>query len=275
MALQSALWPGIGSVWIVGCGNMGGALLRRWLEAGLEPERVTVIDPAPRQIEGVQWVAASPDGSPDCLILGIKPQMLAELAPAIAVHVTAQTTLISILAGTECAALARHFPHARAIIRAMPNLPVMLGKGVTAFFAADADAAAKAAVDGLFAPTGLCEWLTTEDEFHAIIAVSGSGPAFAYRFIGALADGGAGLGLDPAQALRLACATVEGAAAMAATSDADPAELARRVTSPGGTTAAGLAVMDAGGDFLRIVHDTQKATANRSGEMASASRNQA
>ena len=275
MAGQVALWPGSGPIWVIGCGNMGGALLRRWLEVGLDASRVTVIDPAPRQIEGVQWVANLPDGSPDCLILGIKPQMLAELAPAIAVHVTAQTTLISILAGTECAALAKHFPNAGAIIRAMPNLPVMLGKGVTAFFAVHADATAKAAVDGLFAPTGLCEWLASEDDFHAIIAVSGSGPAFAYRFIGALADGGAALGLEPAQALRLACATVEGAAAMASASDADPAELARRVTSPGGTTAAGLAVMDAGGDFTRIISDTQKATADRSAEMATASRNQA
>ncbi len=267
-----ALWPGIGPIWMVGCGNMGGALLRRWLEAGLEANRVTVIDPAPRQIEGVAWVESLPLGSPDCLILGIKPQMLGELAPALSPHITARTSLISILAGSECATLAKHFPHAYAIIRAMPNLPVMLGKGVTAFFSNGAGADAKAAVDSLFAPTGLCEWLSSEEDFHAIIAVSGSGPAFAYRFIGAMADGGAALGLPTDQALRLACATVEGAAAMAAASDADPAELARRVTSPGGTTAAGLAVMDIRGDFARIILDTQNATAERSAEMAKLAR---
>ncbi len=267
-----ALWPGSGPVWMVGCGNMGGALLRRWLEAGLKADRITVVDPAPRQIDEVAWTSALPDGSPDCLILGIKPQMLGELAPAIAAHVGPQTVLISMLAGVECATLAGHFPNARAIIRTMPNLPVILGKGVTAFFADKADAEANAAVDMLFAPTGLCEWLASEEDFHAIIAVSGSGPAFAYRFIGALADGGTALGLSADQALRLACATVEGAAAMAAASDADPTELARRVTSPGGTTAAGLDVMDEGGSFTRIIHDTQKATADRSAEMANASR---
>ncbi len=268
-----ALWPGNGPIWMVGCGNMGGALLRRWLETGLDARRVTVIDPAPRQIDDVAWVASAPQGSPDCLVLGIKPQLLDELAPSLAPHITSQTSLISILAGSECATLADHFPDAGAVIRAMPNLPVMLGKGVTAIFASKADAGTKAAVDALFAPTGLCEWLSSEDDFHAIIAVSGSGPAFAYRFIGALAEGGTALGLSVDQALRLACATVEGAAAMAAASDADPQELARRVTSPGGTTAAGLVVMDEGGDFNRIIRDTQKATASRSAEMANISRN--
>ncbi len=251
---------------------MGGALLRRWIATGLDPRNVTVIDPAPRSIPDVAWLSAPPAGSPDLLVLGVKPQIIDQAAAAYASTVTRSTVILSILAGVECADLAARFPDAHAIIRAMPNLPVAIGKGVTALFSKDADALTRESVDALFAPTGHTEWLAAEDQFHAVIAVSGSGPAFAYRFIGALADGGAALGLPAEQALRLARATVEGAAALCTASGEDPVELAAQVTSPNGTTAAGLATLDEGGNFAALIAATQAATAKRSETLAVAAK---
>ena len=260
------------TIWIIGCGNMGGALLRRWLATGLDPHQVTVIDPAPRSIPNVNWRATLPAGSPDMLLLGIKPQIIDQAAAAYAQAVTGKTVIISILAGVECADLAVRFPAAKAIVRTMPNLPVSIGKGVTGLFSDNANSETRSAIDALFAPTGHAEWLTSEDQFHAVIAVSGSGPAFAYRFIAALADGGAALGLPADQALRLARATVEGAAALCIASGEDPAELTRQVTSPGGTTAAGLATLDEGGTFAALIAATQVATARRSETLAAAAK---
>ncbi len=261
------VWPGTGPVWVMGCGNMGGALLRRWLECGLKRERVCVIDPAPAQITGVCWQADFPGGTPDLLILGIKPQMFDELAPGVTTHIGPNSVVVSMLAGIDCARLRQAFPLAKAVVRTMPNLPVLLGKGVTALYS---PAGPCADAEALFAPTGLVEWLNDEEHFHALTAVSGSGPAFVYRFIGALADGGTALGLPADQALRLARATVEGAAALSIAAGDDPAELAQRVTSPGGTTAEGLAVLDKGGEFVRIIAETQAATARRSQELGKA-----
>lgn len=260
--------------WVIGCGNMGGALLSRWLETGLDPAVVTVIDPAPRQIEGVRWLSAIPTGeaAPDTLMLSIKPQMLAELAPGFAGSVASKTVLVSILAGVDCATLATHFPSAGAIVRAMPNLPVRLGKGATGLFLSGGDDNTRARIDALFAPTGLVEWLDDEDLFHPLTAVSGSGPAFVYRFAEAMARAGVQLGLTQEQSLRLALATIEGAGAMAKSADVDPAELARRVASPGGTTARGLSVLDQDDAILHLIQNTLTATDARSREMGNEAR---
>ena len=266
------LWPGTGSVWVMGCGNMGGALLRRWLDCGLEAGRVTVIDPAPASIAGIHWVAGIPDGTPDLLLLGVKPQMLGTAAPALTARIGPATTLVSILAGVECSSLRAAFPGAGTIVRAMPNLPAVLGKGVTGLFSPDADSGVRDSITTLFLATGAAEWLVDEAQFHAVTALSGSGPAFAYRFIAALAEGGVALGLPAEQSLRLAQAMVEGAAALSIASDASPAELARQVTSPGGTTAAGLAVLDEDGAFLARIKATLAATAQRSEELAAATK---
>lgn len=260
-----ALWPGTGPVWIVGCGNMGGALLRRWLAAGLEPSRVTVIDPAPRRVDGVAWLTEPPEGSPSLMVLGIKPQLLDEAAALYGNSATGDTVIVSMLAGIEGQTLAHHFPAAGCIVRAMPNLPVALGKGVTGLFSTSGF---NAAVDALFAPTGHVEWLADEELFHAVTALSGSGPAFVYRFIGALTDAASKLGLPADQALRLARSMVEGAAALSIAANEDPAELARQVTSPNGTTAAGLAELDRDGLFAARVEATLVAAAQRSKSLA-------
>ncbi len=265
------LWPGSGQIWIMGCGNMGGALLRCWLAQGLDPGRVTVIDPAPATVEGVKWQGAAPSGSPALLLFGVKPQIYAEAAQMLGAHIGQGTCVISILAGVECATLRSAFPEAGSIIRSMPNLPVSVGKGVTGLYSDDANDDVRSTVSALFAATGHAEWLHREDLFHAVIAVSGSGPAFTYRFIAAIAEAGVELGLPQEQALRLACAMVEGAGALAKVSGVDPQELARRVTSPGGTTAAGLAALDQGGTFKAGLTRTLTATADRSKEMAAES----
>lgn len=257
---------------ICGCGNMGGAMLAGWLAGGVDAGAFTVVDPVLTQAPaGVRLLREVPDERFDFVLLGIKPQALAEVAPSLS-GVTRGAVLLSILAGAELASLAARFPDAAALVRVMPNLAAAIGKSPMGLYGQGLDAAGRTAVEGLLAPLGTAEWLASEDQLDAVTALAGSGPAFVYRFIAALAEGGTALGLDPQQADRLARAMVEGAAALAAASSDDPAELARRVTSPGGTTAAGLAVMDDQGHFVRIVADVLRAARDRGAELAAAAR---
>jgi len=154
----------------------------------------------------------------------------------------------------------------------MPNLAAAIGKSPMGLFAAGLDESARHDVTALLAPLGQPEWLAREDQLDAVTALAGSGPAFVYRLIAALAEGGAELGLEPGQADRLARAMVEGAATLAAGSPESPAELARRVTSPGGTTAAGLAVLDRDQALARLIAETLRAARDRGAELAAAAR---
>ena len=253
-------------IWLIGCGNMAGAMLSRWLATGLDPARVTVVDPG-MPGAGVRVLATIPDEpAPDVLMLGVKPQMLGDVAPALATA-TQGTLLISILAGTTTATLGAAFPDARAVLRVMPNLPVAIGKGVAALHgqlsSADRDAAT-----GLMAPLGLVEWIEDEALFDAITALSGSGPAFVYRFIDALAAGGISLGLDADQAMRLAMATVEGAAINAQGASEPVATLADRVASKGGSTRAALDVFDNDAVLAKLVTEALTAARDRNRELA-------
>lgn len=257
---------------ICGCGNMGGAMLAGWLAGGLDPASFTVVDPVlPRAPDGVRLLREVPDERFDFVLLGIKPQSLAEVAPGLA-EAARGAILLSILAGAELATLAARFPTAAAVVRVMPNLAAAIGKSPLGLLSQGLDDAGRTAVEALLLPLGTAEWLGTEAQLDAVTALAGSGPAFVYRFIAALAEGGEALGLDPVQADRLARAMVEGAAMLAAASPESPAELARRVTSPGGTTAAGLAVMDDGGSFARIVAQVLQAARDRGVELAAAAR---
>lgn len=260
------------TILILGCGNMGGAMLAGWLRGGLAPGRFTVVDPVLAEAPtGVRLRREVPDERFDLVLLGIKPQLLDEVAPALGRVAGADTVLLSILAGVEIESLAARASGA-AIVRIMPNLAAAIGKSPLGLFAQGLDDARRDALEALLAPLGTCEWLACEDQLDAVTALAGSGPAFVYRFIAALADGGAELGLDPAQAQRLALATVEGAATLAATSPEDPVELARRVTSPGGTTAAGLAVLDQDAALSRLLAATLRAARDRGAELATAAR---
>lgn len=262
------------SIWLIGCGNMAGAMLRRWVASGtIDPAGVTVIDPgSPPLTEGVRYVTSLPqDVAPEAVMLGVKPQMLDAIAPALAPRIKGIRLLLSILAGVEIASLATRF-EAGAIVRVMPNLPVALGRGAVGLYGADPDSAAGRAAAALMAPLGLIEWIGDEGLFDAVTALSGSGPGFVYRFIDALATAGAALGLPADQALRLATATVEGAAMTAADAMEAPADLADRVASKGGSTREGLDVLDRDGALTKLLTATLTAARDRNAELAAAAR---
>jgi pyrroline-5-carboxylate reductase len=255
--------------WLVGCGNMAGAMVDGWRAAGVDLSGVTAIRPSGTPVEAVHTVTALPTGAPRFVMLGVKPQKLDEVAPALAGAVGGDTILVSLLAGVDAATLRQRFPAARAIVRAMPNLPVARRQGVTALFSSDDDTAARDAVEALMASLGLAPWCSDEAAFSAIGAVAGSGPAYVARFAAALARGGEGLGLDPVLARAIATQTLVGTAAMAADGEA-MADIARRVASPQGTTEQGLAVLDAADGLQRLVDAMLAAAIARGRELAAA-----
>ncbi len=264
---SSPNWPG--SLLLVGCGNMGGAMLTGWLAAGMEPARFTIVDPMlERAPGGVELLRDLPARAFDAILLAVKPQLLGDVAPRLASLAGPGCTVMSIMAGVELASLAARFPQAGGLVRIMPNLAAAIGKSPVALAGRGLDADRKAAVTALMDPLGTPEWLADEGLFDLVTALAGSGPAFVFRFIDALASGAAALGLDRGQAERLALATVEGAALLAGASPHAPAELARRVASPGGTTQAGLDVLDADRALARLAEATLKAARDRSAGMA-------
>ena len=263
-----------GPFWNIGCGNMAGAMLERWLAIGLDRRRVTVIHPSGRPVaDGVRVLAALPeDEVPALVLLGVKPQKLGEVASLLAPVLNPATILVSILAGVEQATLRQRFRAPRTVVRAMPNTPVRLGKGVVDLYSDSGDEAARKAVGQLMSALGHVEWFADEPSFALAGHLTGAGPAFLYRFIDSLAAAGEALGLPAPQAARLATAMVQGAGALAAASDETPAELARRVASPGGTTEAGLKVLDEDDALRQLVHRTLDASRRRGLEMAEAAR---
>lgn len=258
---------------IVGCGNMAGAMLDGWLVAGADPARFTVLDPhAKERRKGIRWLDTPPESEHfDTLLVGVKPQVLGNVAPLVAPFAGRETVLLSILAGAELAVLAERFPDAGGWVRIMPNLAAALGKSPLALASRGLDGGKQAEVTTLLEPLGTPEWFE-EEAFDAVTALAGSGPAFVYRFIEALAKAGAELGLPADKSARLALATVEGASALAAASPHDPGELARRVASPGGTTQAGLNALDKEDALARLVAATLRAARDRSAEMAQEAR---
>ena len=241
-------------------------MLSRWLDNGtLSPDSVTVIDPARPDFPGVRSLAAVPDEAPPVqLMLGVKPQLLDDVATAVAQALGPHTQVLSILAGTRHATLARRFEQAASVVRVMPNLPVAIGQGAIALHAPNAD---RTPLDALFAPLGLVEWIDDEGLFDAVTALSGSGPAFLYRFAEALAKGGVAMGLEEAQADRLARASVAGAAALAKASPEPLAALADRVASKGGSTREGLDALDEGEALDRVVAAALRAAESRNREL--------
>lgn len=255
-------------MWIVGCGTMAGAMVEGWRRAGADLSGALAVRPSGRAVPGVATVSAIPGaGAPAQVLLGVKPQKLDEVAPLLEPRVGPGTTLVSILAGVELASLEARFPRAAHIVRAMPNLPVSEGLGVVALVGQGAPDLAP-----LFAPLGLVHVAADEAEFGAIGALAGAGPAYVARFVAALAKAGAGRGLEPALAARIALQTVLGTAVMAEARGEDMAEVARRVASPRGTTEAGLAVLDENGALDRLVAATLAAAARRSAELAAEAR---
>jgi pyrroline-5-carboxylate reductase len=260
-------------LWLVGAGNMGGAMLRGWLASGISPEDIAVVDPMVGAVPaGVARYGELPQGgSPDILVVAIKPQQLTDLSAAYLAQMAPPRLLLSVLAGIETPTLAASFG-ARRVVRAMPNLPAAIGQGATVLYSNADDQAVKAEAAALMAPLGVVEWIQDERLFDVVTALSGSGPGYVFRFIEALAEAAAKLGLPADLAGRLATATVRGAALMAEQSDVTPAVLAERVASPGGTTREGLNVLDDGAVLKLLIARTIEAAARRSAELAAAAR---
>lgn len=261
-------------MWLVGCGNMGGAMLGRWIGEGVDPAHVSVIRPSGRPVgHEIRVTTDYPeDEVPAIVLLALKPYQLDVAAPALAPILDPHTILVSILAGVELDSLRDRFPGPETIVRAMPNLPVRIGKGVIGLYSDSGDIAARTEVTGLMAALGHAEWFDDEQIFNLVTALSGSGPAFVFRFLEALARAGEQLGFSTEQALHLAVATVEGSAALAAADNAGLGELAARVGSPGGTTEAGLRVLDEDGALDDLIARTLEASRRRSLEMAAEAR---
>lgn len=246
---SSAAWPA--SLALVGAGKMGGAMLSGWLALGLDGARVTVIDPQPS--DEIQALCASSGASlnpavvapAQVVVLAIKPQTLDAAAPALSPLIGPQTLVVSIMAGKTSADIAARLPGVGAVVRTMPNTPAAVGRGVTGAFASPAvSLAQRACADALLSAVGAVAWLEDEALIDAVTAVSGSGPAYVFLLAECMAQAGEKLGLPRDVAEKLARATVEGAGElMRREQQTTPAQLRINVTSPGGTTAAALAVL--------------------------------
>ncbi|MCM8556567.1 pyrroline-5-carboxylate reductase family protein [Sphingomicrobium sediminis] len=260
------------SGWFVGCGNMGGAMVAGWVKAGVDLSALTAISPSGRDIPGVAVSTDLPDGEPEWVWLGHKPYQVEEVAAKVAPRIGAHTVILSILAGVECASLRRLFPEARAIVRLMPNLPVSDGEGVTGLYSDDADPALRDEISAIVGKLGFAPWGEHEADLTAISTVAGSGPAYVARFIAAMARQAEALGLPAEIAQRLALETVAGTGVMARASGEAMGPLATRVASPGGSTEAGLKVLDGDAGMDDLVARTVEAARRRTEEMAAAAR---
>ena len=257
------------SILLVGCGNMAGAMLEGWLAAGIPASHFTIVDPARESAPGdVKILRELPaEGAFDAIMLGVKPQMLGDIAPLVAPLAGEGTTILSLLAGVELSSLAENFPQSGAQVRVMPNLAVALGKAPVALAQSGLDDAAQDALTAFMQPLGLPEWVA-EDRFDLVTALAGSGPAFVYRFIDALSVASVRLGLPEREAKDLALAMVEGAAALASQSEHSPGKLADMVASKGGVTREGLDVLDDGEALVKLMTQTLRSARDRSAEMA-------
>lgn len=260
--------------WFVGCGNMAGAILEGWRIAGLALGGVTVIRPSGKAVDGVRVVTSPSEAGPPprLLILGFKPQKLDEIAPDLRRYLGAQTIVVSLLAGAEAASLRQRFPGVAAIVRAMPNLPVAVRRGVTGLYTADASEDVKRYVGDLFVAPGFAMWMADEAKLAALGTVAGSGPAYIARFIAALAKAGVERGLSDEIATTLAVETALGTAWLAAGTGEDMASLARRVASPNGTTEAALAVFDREQILDKLVSVALESASRRGAVLASEAR---
>ena len=260
--------------WFVGCGNMGRAIVEGWRSAGLDLSPLTVIRPSGTPVDGVRTVSGYADAGapPKLVVLAVKPQKLDEVAPQLRPWLTSKATIVSILAGVEAASLRERFPKAGSIVRAMPNLPVAIRRGVVALYSADADDAQRQQLAELFAPIGFAPWMADEAKFAAVGSVAGAGPAYVARFVDALRKAGEKRGLSTEIASTVALETVLGTAWLAASGGESMGDLARRVASPGGTTEAGLAVLDRDDVLAQLIAVTIEAAAKRGTDLAEAAR---
>lgn len=239
---------------LVGAGKMGGAMLSGWLASGRPGSHFVVVDPNPSDeitalalANDVLFTGAVPENlKPSVVIVAVKPQLMDAVLPGLKPFAAAAPApvFVSVAAGTSVATFEKVLGSEISCARAMPNTPAQVGRGITIGYAtARATSVQKQAVADLLAVTGAFGWVDEESLINAVTAVSGSGPGYIFYMVEALAAAGEKVGLAPDLALRLARATVEGAGELLYRSDLDASVLRENVTSPGGTTAAALAVL--------------------------------
>jgi pyrroline-5-carboxylate reductase len=267
-----------GTLLLVGAGKMGGAMLSGWLARGLDPGKVIVVDPSPPpemvQVlskHGVRHETSPPrlDAPPAVLLMAVKPQVMdAVLAPLAAVA-GPRTVVISIAAGRTIASFEKHLKPGIAVIRTMPNTPAAIGRGITVCTGnAAVGAREKAMCEALLSAVGEVGWVGDERLIDAVTAVSGSGPAYVFLLVEAMAAAGVKAGLEPELAMRLARATVSGSGELLRQSDLSASTLRQNVTSPGGTTAAALGVLMAPDGLEALMTKAVEAAARRGRELA-------
>ncbi|HEU0084533.1 MAG TPA: pyrroline-5-carboxylate reductase [Bradyrhizobium sp.] len=263
-----------GTIVLAGAGKMGGAMLSGWLARGLDASKVVVIEPHPSDeikataARGARLNPASANvGNVAALVIALKPQMFREAAPQLRPLVQSSTLVVSIMAGITIAAIKQVC--GGSVVRAMPNTPAAIGRGITVAVAdSSVSAAQRAIADALLRAIGSVEWTADETLMDAVTAVSGSGPAYVFLLAEELARAGVEAGLPAELAAKLARETVAGAGELLHRSDLDAATLRRNVTSPGGTTAAALEVLTGQGGMQSLLTRAVAAATQRSKELA-------
>jgi pyrroline-5-carboxylate reductase len=261
-----------GTIALAGAGKMGGAMLTGWLADGLDPKRTVVIEPAPSpEISALaaKGIRLNPKeaGSVDTLVIAVKPQSFRDAGPALRALVAPSTLVVSIMAGTTMAVLQEVC--GGTIVRAMPNTPAAIGRGITvAVPAKNVSAAQRATADALLRAIGAVEWVDDEALMDAVTAVSGSGPSYVFLLAEELARAGVAAGLPEALATKLARETVAGSGELLHRSELPSATLRQNVTSPGGTTAAALEVLMGKDGLAQLMIRAIAAATARSKELA-------
>jgi pyrroline-5-carboxylate reductase len=269
---SSALQNIPGTIALAGAGKMGGAMLAGWLARGLDPHRLAVIEPSPSPdiaALAAQGVRLNPRDAAraDTLVVAVKPQTFRGAGSALKSFVGPTTLVVSIMAGATIASLREVC--GGAVVRAMPNTPAAIGRGITVAVAADdVSAAQRTTADALLAATGAVEWVEDEALMDAVTAVSGSGPAYVFLLAEELARAGVAAGLPEELANKLARETVAGSGELLHRSELPPATLRQNVTSPGGTTAAALDVLMGHEGLERLMIRAVAAATARSKELA-------
>ena len=263
-----------GTIALAGAGKMGGAMLTGWLAGGLAAKRVVVIEPqlspeiSALAAQGIRLNPTAKDiGEVDTLVVAVKPQSFREAGATFRPFIGASTLVVSIMAGTPIATL--EAVCGGSVVRAMPNTPAAIGRGITVAVAAkDVDAAQRAIADALLRATGSVEWVDQESLMDAVTAVSGSGPAYVFLLAEELARAGVAAGLPAELAARLARETVAGSGELLHRSELAPATLRQNVTSPGGTTAAALDVLMGPNGLQPLLTRAVAAATQRSKDLA-------
>ncbi len=275
LGTNNALQNITGPIVLAGAGKMGGAMLTGWLARGLDPKEVAVIEPHPSAeisalvTKGVRLnPSAKVAGSAATLVVALKPQMFREAGPALKPFAGPATLVVSIMAGTTIASIAE-VCGGGGVVRAMPNTPAAIGRGITVAVAAKGvNAAQRAVADALLRATGSVEWVDDESLMDAVTAVSGSGPAYVFLLAEELARAGVEAGLPQELAAKLARETVAGSGELLHRSELPSATLRQNVTSPGGTTAAALQVLMGPDGMQSLLTRAVAAATRRSRELA-------